>query len=45
MTDTDPLEQDDGPQVLGEAMSTMNDVVTCTRVTRIVLALKRWYHP
>ena len=27
VTDTDPLEEDDGPQVLGEATSAMNDVV------------------
>ena len=27
ITDADPLEEDDGPQVLGEATSAMNDVV------------------
>ena len=27
VTDTDPLEEDEGPQVLGEATSAMNDVV------------------
>ena len=27
VTDADPLEEDDGPQVLGEATSAMNDVV------------------
>ena len=27
VTDADPLDEDDGPQVLGEATSAMNDVV------------------
>ena len=41
VTDADPLEEDDGLHVLGEATSAMIDVA-CTRVTRIVPALKSW---
>ena len=42
VTDTDPLDEDDSPQVLGEATSAMNDVVDLHQGDKNYPALKSW---